>query len=126
MPGPIPIAFVPKTRVSRFREPASLLGGSHSSSGSNPMRPKPCGDRLEFSSTEGLCSKPLIGSELLLSPGWPALGDKVDETNEANLSAVDLSWLSSIGPEVEAHLLPTQRAILGALREYRKEYLLMG
>jgi len=34
---------------------------------------------------------------------------------------VDLSWLNSIDPEIEAHLLPAERAVLQALREYAKE-----
>ncbi len=33
----------------------------------------------------------------------------------------DLTWLDSIDPETEAHLLPTERAILAALRDYRRE-----
>jgi hypothetical protein len=46
-----------------------------------------------------------------------------ESAGEEKSRKVDLTWLDSIDPEVEAHLLPTERAILGALREYRKECL---
>lgn len=36
-------------------------------------------------------------------------------------ASLDLSWVDSVDPEVEAHLLPTERAILQALREYARE-----
>lgn len=39
----------------------------------------------------------------------------------SNSPTVDLSWVNSVDPELEAHLLPTERAILQALREYAKE-----
>ena len=32
---------------------------------------------------------------------------------------VDLSWLDSVDPETERHLLPVERAILTALRRYQ-------
>jgi len=35
--------------------------------------------------------------------------------------SLDLSGVDSMDPEVEAHLLPTERAILQNLREYAKE-----
>lgn len=35
--------------------------------------------------------------------------------------SLDLSWLDSVDPETEAHLLPTERAILQALRQYARE-----
>jgi len=36
--------------------------------------------------------------------------------------AIDLSWLDSIDPEIEQHLLPVERAMLTALRRYRTIY----
>jgi hypothetical protein len=46
---------------------------------------------------------------------------QTERTGETESRRVDLTWLDSIDPEVEAHLLPTERAILQALREYAKE-----
>ena len=35
--------------------------------------------------------------------------------------SLDLSWVESVDPEIEAHLLPKKRAILRAIREYARE-----
>lgn len=46
--------------------------------------------------------------------------EEAEKSDGAKTHIVDLSWLDSIDPEVEAHLLPTERAIIAALRAYRK------
>jgi len=44
-------------------------------------------------------------------------GQGQSQTNQKE--NVDLSWLDTVDPEIEQHLLPIERTILAALRRYR-------
>jgi len=44
---------------------------------------------------------------------------KEDQPQTNQKGTVDLSWLDTVDPEIEQHLLPIERTILAALRRYR-------
>src|SRR2546422_6839311 len=51
---------------------------------------------------------------------WWLITKAIEDQSQPNQGVmVDLSWLDSVDPEIEQHLLPMERAILAALRSYR-------